>query len=102
MRVRQFLLPPRSNCLPPHVLSQKKVQCIDMDSLSFQLGLYLSPHFLQESNTIELGQQGFVQVPSTLLLTPRVFYGPFFPTLLGRSDATLQRMEKASLGVWDR
>lgn len=33
-----------------------------MESLSFQLGLYLSPHFLQVSNTIELGQQGFVQV----------------------------------------
>lgn len=33
-----------------------------MDSLSLQLGLYLSPHFLQASNTIELGQQGFVQV----------------------------------------
>lgn len=45
--------------LPP---LRKKVQCIDMDSLSFQLGLYLSPHFLQASNTIELGQQGFVQV----------------------------------------
>lgn len=41
---------------------RKKVQCIDMDSLSFQLGLYLSPHFLQASNTIELGQQAFVQV----------------------------------------
>ncbi|XP_034349833.1 endoglin [Arvicanthis niloticus] len=41
---------------------RKKVQCIDTDSLSFQLGLYLSPHFLQESNTIKLGQQGFVQV----------------------------------------
>lgn len=45
--------------LPP---LRKKVQCIDTDSLSFQLGLYLSPHFLQASNTIELGQQGFVQV----------------------------------------
>lgn len=33
-----------------------------MDSLSLQLGLFLSPHFLQASNTIELGQQGFVQV----------------------------------------
>lgn len=33
-----------------------------MDNLSLQLGLYLSPHFLQASNTIELGQQGFVQV----------------------------------------
>lgn len=62
MGVRRFLLPPCSNCLPPHVLPQKKVQCIDMDSLSFQLGLYLSPHFLQASNTIELGQQGFAQV----------------------------------------
>ncbi|CAH6788923.1 endoglin [Phodopus roborovskii] len=47
---------------------QKKVQCVDMDSFSFQLGLYLSPHFLQASSIIELGQQGFVQVsmsPST-------------------------------------
>ncbi|NIG59994.1 endoglin isoform X2 [Pontoporia blainvillei] len=42
--------------------SPQQVQCINMDSLSFQLGLYLSPHFLQASNTIELGQQGFVQV----------------------------------------
>ncbi|XP_069332919.1 endoglin isoform X2 [Eulemur rufifrons] len=41
---------------------QKKVQCVDMESLSFQLGLYLSPNFLQASSTIELGQQGFVQV----------------------------------------
>ncbi|XP_044776247.1 endoglin isoform X2 [Neomonachus schauinslandi] len=40
----------------------KKVHCINMESLSFQLGLYLSPHFLQVSHTIELGQQGFVQV----------------------------------------
>ncbi|XP_045878232.1 endoglin isoform X1 [Meles meles] len=40
----------------------KKVHCINTESLSFQLGLYLSPHFLQVSNTIELGQQGFVQV----------------------------------------
>ncbi|TKC38111.1 hypothetical protein EI555_002045 [Monodon monoceros] len=47
---------------PPSHLPQKKVQCINMDSLSFQLGLYLSPHFLHASNTIELGQQGFVQV----------------------------------------
>lgn len=36
--------------------------CINLRDLSFQLGLYLSPHFLQASNTIELGQQGFVQV----------------------------------------
>ncbi|XP_036040514.1 endoglin [Onychomys torridus] len=51
---------------------RKKVQCVDMVSFSFQLGLYLSPHFLQESNTIELGQQGFVQVsmsPSTSEVT---------------------------------
>ncbi|XP_020730609.1 endoglin isoform X1 [Odocoileus virginianus] len=41
---------------------RRKVQCINMDNLSLQLGLYLSPHFLQASNTIELGQQGFVQV----------------------------------------
>lgn len=44
------------------MLPQKKVQCINTDGLSFRLGLYLSPHFLQASSTIELGQQGFVQV----------------------------------------
>lgn len=52
-----------------------------MDSLSFQLGLYLSPHFLQASNTIELGQQGFVQVPSTLLLTPMGLLWAFLPNI---------------------
>ncbi|XP_017517163.3 endoglin isoform X2 [Manis javanica] len=41
---------------------RKKVYCVNTESLSFQLGLYLSPHFLQASNTIELGQQAFVQV----------------------------------------
>lgn len=41
---------------------RKKVQCVDTDGLSVQLGLYLSPQFLQASDTIELGQQGFVQV----------------------------------------
>lgn len=41
---------------------RKKVQCIRMESVSLQLGLYLTPKFLQASNTIELGQQGFVQV----------------------------------------
>ncbi|XP_004849363.1 endoglin [Heterocephalus glaber] len=47
---------------------RKKVHCFSTDSLSFQLGLYLSPYFLQASSTMELGQQGFVQVtmsPST-------------------------------------
>ncbi|KAK7802724.1 hypothetical protein U0070_007167 [Myodes glareolus] len=51
---------------------RKKVQCVDMDSFSFQLGFYLSPHFLQESSTVKLGQQGFVQVsmsPSTSEVT---------------------------------
>lgn len=33
-----------------------------MKGLSLQLGLYLTPQFLQASNAIELGQQGFVQV----------------------------------------
>ncbi|KAM6169980.1 endoglin [Rhynchocyon petersi] len=42
-----------------------EVHCIRMDNLSFQLGLYLSQHFQQASNTIELGQQGFVQVTMT-------------------------------------
>lgn len=41
---------------------RKKVQCVKMDRFSVQLGFYLSPHFLQESSTIKLGQQGFVQV----------------------------------------
>ncbi|XP_042536933.1 endoglin [Dipodomys spectabilis] len=41
---------------------QKKVYCLDVDSLSFQMDLYLSPKFHQTSSTIELGQQGFVQV----------------------------------------
>ncbi|XP_048199447.1 LOW QUALITY PROTEIN: endoglin [Perognathus longimembris pacificus] len=41
---------------------RKKVYCIDVDSLSFQVDLYLSPKFLQAYSTIELGQQGFVQV----------------------------------------
>ncbi|XP_066223169.1 endoglin isoform X1 [Saccopteryx leptura] len=41
---------------------RKKVQCINVESLSFLLELYLTPQFLQASNTIELGQQGFVQV----------------------------------------
>ncbi|KAK2499762.1 hypothetical protein MC885_021534 [Smutsia gigantea] len=44
------------------VSNEKKVYCINTENLSFQLGLYLSPHFLQASNTIELGQQAFVQV----------------------------------------
>lgn len=51
---------------------RKKVQCIDTDSFSFELGLYLSPHFLQAASTLELGQQGFVQVrtsPSTSEVT---------------------------------
>lgn len=80
MGVRRFLLPPCSNCLPPHVLPQKKVQCIDMDSLSFQLGLYLSPHFLQASNTIELGQQGFAQVLSTPLSSLSLLWA-FLPNI---------------------
>ncbi|KAK1334107.1 hypothetical protein QTO34_005107 [Cnephaeus nilssonii] len=41
---------------------RKAVQCISMKGLSLQLGLYLTPQFLQASNAIELGQQGFVQV----------------------------------------
>ncbi|ELW62014.1 endoglin [Tupaia chinensis] len=41
---------------------RKKVHCVDLEGLSFQLGLYLSPQFLQASSTMELGQQGFVQV----------------------------------------
>lgn len=64
-------------------LPQKAVQCIDMKSLSLQLGLYLTPQFLQASNAIELGQQGFVQV---LDLTARGcpllgFLRTFLPTV---------------------
>ncbi|XP_058158853.1 endoglin [Dasypus novemcinctus] len=44
---------------------RKKVHCIDMERLSFQLGLYLSSHFLQATDTIEPEQQGFVQVSMT-------------------------------------
>lgn len=50
------------NILSSSSPQRKKVHCLNMDSLSFQLGLYLSPHFLQASNTIEPGQQSFVQV----------------------------------------
>ncbi|KAM9207237.1 LOW QUALITY PROTEIN: endoglin [Dugong dugon] len=52
---------------------RKEVHCIKMESLSFQLSLYLSPHFLQASNTIELGQQGFVQVSVSPLVSELVF-----------------------------
>uniref|UniRef100_A0AAQ5BHG8 Endoglin n=1 Tax=Homo sapiens TaxID=9606 RepID=A0AAQ5BHG8_HUMAN len=51
------------NILSSSSPQRKKVHCLNMDSLSFQLGLYLSPHFLQASNTIEPGQQSFVQYP---------------------------------------
>ncbi|XP_015422546.1 PREDICTED: endoglin isoform X1 [Myotis davidii] len=54
---------------------RKAVQCIDTKSLSLQLGLYLTPQFLQASNAIELGQQGFVQVsmsPPTPEIMPRL------------------------------
>lgn len=54
-----------------------------MESFSLQLGLYLTPKFLQASNTIELGQQGFVQV---LDLTSQAcqlsgFLRAFLPTI---------------------
>lgn len=50
-----------------HLLSspspqRKKVRCVNLEHVSFRLGLYLSPHFLQTAHTLELGQQGFVQV----------------------------------------
>lgn len=41
---------------------RKKVHCVKVDRFSVHLGFYLSPHFLQESSTVKLGQQGFVQV----------------------------------------
>ncbi|XP_024418215.2 endoglin [Desmodus rotundus] len=44
---------------------RKKVQCINTEGLSLQLGLYLTPQFLQAVDTIELGQQGFVQVSTS-------------------------------------
>uniref|UniRef100_G1PMZ6 Endoglin n=1 Tax=Myotis lucifugus TaxID=59463 RepID=G1PMZ6_MYOLU len=56
-------------------LQRKAVQCIDMKSLSFQLGLYLTPQYLQASNALELGQQGFVQVsmsPPTPEIMPKL------------------------------
>lgn len=67
-------VPPGLTKSPSHVL-QKKVQCFNVESFSFQLGVYLTPQFLQASNTLELGQQGFVQVGAGLdrsgLPTPR-------------------------------
>lgn len=73
----------------PSYLPQKKVHCINMESLSFQLGLYLSPHFLQASNTIELGQQGFVQVLDlpAQACPPLGFSEPFFPPSVQRRCA---------------
>lgn len=77
MRVRQLLWtvppaatppPPLPGQTPPRLTKflshppQKKVQCINTEGLSLQLGLYLTPQFLQAVDTIELGQQGFVQV----------------------------------------
>lgn len=75
-------VPPKLTEPPSHLL-QKKVQCINMESFSFQLGLYLTPQFLQASTTIELGQQGFVQV---LDLTSQAcqllrFLRAFLPTI---------------------
>lgn len=66
-------------------LSQKKVQCVNMDRFSVQLGFYLSPHFLQESSTIKLGQQGFVQVWGTPLDSSSL--GSFVPnTVRGKIE----------------
>ncbi|XP_023557468.1 endoglin [Octodon degus] len=62
--------------MTPHVISnevvinilsdalplRKNVNCFHTEGLSFHLGLYLSSNFLQASSTMELGQQGFVQV----------------------------------------
>lgn len=56
---------------------RKQVQCINMKSLSLQLGLYLTPQFLQPSNAIELGQQGFVQVSMS----------PWIPELMLKLDS---------------
>lgn len=52
-----------TGCLPdppslPPIPTEKGAVHINMDSLSLQLGLYLSPHFLQASNTIELEAAG--------------------------------------------
>ncbi|XP_007942491.1 endoglin [Orycteropus afer afer] len=67
-----------SNEVVIHFLSssspqQKEVHCIKMESLSFQLGLYLSPSFLQASNTIELGQLVFVQLSVSQSISELVF-----------------------------
>lgn len=77
------------NLFPSSSLQWKKVHCINMESLSFQLGLYLSPHFLQASNTIELGQQGFVQVLDlpAQACPPLGFSEPFFPPSVQRRCA---------------
>lgn len=56
------------NLLSSSSPQRKKVQCLNMESFSFQLGLYLTPQFLQASNTLELGQQGFVQVSMSPLI----------------------------------
>ncbi|XP_057579148.1 endoglin isoform X2 [Hippopotamus amphibius kiboko] len=60
------------NFLPSSSLQRKTVNCINVDSLSIQLGLYLSSYFLQATNTIELGQQGFVQVSVSPLFPERM------------------------------
>ncbi|XP_005004069.2 endoglin isoform X1 [Cavia porcellus] len=44
---------------------RQDINCFHTDGLTFQLGLYLSSSFLQASSTMELGQQGFVQVTVT-------------------------------------
>nr|XP_008249251.1 endoglin [Oryctolagus cuniculus] len=59
-----------SNEVVVHVLSasspqRKTVHCFNAEGLAVHLGLYVSPHFSQASSTIELGQQGFVQVSSS-------------------------------------
>uniref|UniRef100_A0A9L0K932 Endoglin n=1 Tax=Equus asinus TaxID=9793 RepID=A0A9L0K932_EQUAS len=61
------------NLLSSSSPQRKKVHCVNTESLSLRLGLYLSPHFAQASNTIELGQQGFVQVSVSPMIPEHVF-----------------------------
>lgn len=53
---------------------KKSVFCINVDSISLKLGLYLSSDFLQDSNTLELGQQGFVQVKMPQVISDLQFH----------------------------
>ncbi|XP_006835039.1 PREDICTED: endoglin [Chrysochloris asiatica] len=72
---------------------RKEVHCIKMEGVSFQLGLYLSRHFLQTSNTIELGQQGFVQVSMTPSISELTFQLDSCHLDLGREADTVELIQ---------